>query len=78
MIVGIGIDKMEKQTVTQHVEPFIITESWSYYKHPINSDIYRMSADTNTAYDLITGMPLMARWLCNNECFEEYKQLFIN
>jgi hypothetical protein len=68
---------MENQTVTQHVEPFITTESWSYYKHPITGDIYRMPTDTNTAYDLITGMPLMVRWLCNNESFGEYKNLFM-
>ena len=66
---------MENQI--KHIKPFIITESWTYYKHPITGDIYRMSTDTNTAYYLITGMPLMARWLCNSESFGEYKNLFM-
>jgi hypothetical protein len=91
-VLEIGTDKMEKQLNEyyknlskkviadnyKHIESFITIENWNYYKHPITNDIYRMPADTNTAHDLITGMPLMARWLCNSECFEEYKKLFIN
>jgi hypothetical protein len=70
----IGIDKMEKQII---IEPFLNVENWNYYKHPVTSDVYRMSSDTTTTYDLTTGMPLAARWLCSNESFGEYKNLFM-
>jgi len=66
-----------KNNISLHISPFMNVGIWSYYKHPITGDIYRMPTDSSTAYDLITGMPLMARWLCSSESFNEYKNLFM-
>ena len=68
---------MTTQKITTPIKPFLNDGNKKYFKHPVNGEIYSMPTDKNTAYDLITGMPLSAFWLCSEVQFENYKSVFI-
>lgn len=66
-----------KQIIADHIKPFLIANNQLFYKHPINGEIYSMLENTESAYDLDSGMPLAARWLCNEDTFNHYRKLFV-
>ncbi len=68
---------MDIQKIATPIEPFLDDGNRKYFKHPANGEIYSMPSDKNTAYDLLTGMPLSAWWLCSDWQFETYKSNFI-
>lgn len=68
---------MEHQTITEPLKPFLTNNNTLYFKHPVTHEIYTMQADNTSVYDIITGMPLTARWLCSETQFNQYKSIFI-
>lgn len=55
--------------IAKHVKPFLEINGIQYFKY--NGNIYSKLSNLCTAYDLDTGMPLCARWLCSELFFDE-------